>query len=303
MNESFIPLSQHILTTTTLTKQGYSDSRILQESRAKKLLRLRKGIYVRSDFWNRQTPWDKHLLHIAGMWKIRPTSVFSHTSAAAIYGLPVPYNHPVHIYVPRTSGGAIRDVKIHQRQEIPTFHLDEKIMCTDLVRTVQDCARILDFSAAVALADGALQRFPQQEAELRQTLQETRGRNSRKARGVAQVMSALSESPGESYTRVILNEMELKYTEQVEIVVEGKRYRCDFMLDNYPIIIEFDGRLKLTDFGATDTVLEKERSREKDLQNAGWYVFRVGWELVHRRPDEFRVQLARFIRTISTNHR
>lgn len=108
-------------------------------------------------------------------------------------------------------------------------------------------------------------------------------------------MSDKSESAGESYTRLLLDEMGLTYTEQKELIVDGQLYRCDFALEEFGIIIEFDGRLKLTDFGASDVVLERERYREKAMQNAGWTVFRADWDLVTRRPENFKQNLRRLL--------
>ncbi|MEU4206799.1 DUF559 domain-containing protein [Rothia terrae] len=86
------------------------------------------------------------------------------------------------------------------------------------------------------------------------------------------------------------------FEEQAEFILDGSRYRCDFVLWEYRAIVEFDGRLQLTDFGASDHVLERERYREKALQNAGWVVFRVDWDMVTRRPNDFKRQLTRLLR-------
>lgn len=43
---------------------------------------------------------------------------------------------------------------------------------------------------------------------------------------------------------------------------------------------------KMHEFGPTDQVLIKERSREKALQNTGWLVVRFSWEMVTKRPWE-----------------
>ena len=81
-------------------------------------------------------------------------------------------------------------------------------------------------------------------------------------KAVANLISDKSESLGESRTRLLLKEMNLVFEEQVEFVLDGSRYRCDFVPWEYRIIVEFDGKLKLTDFGASDHVLERERYRE-----------------------------------------
>lgn len=72
--------------------------------------------------------------------------------------------------------------------------------------------------------------------------------------------------------------------QQYEISVAGRIYRLNFALPELGIIIEFDGALKYTDYGPADQVILRERQREKDLQNAGWYVIRVGWGDVYPRP-------------------
>ena len=115
-------------------------------------------------------------------------------------------------------------------------------------------------------------------------------------RQLVQYLSPLSESPGESHTRWLLIEMELDFIEQAEIYADGKYYRVDFLLDKYGIIIEFDGHLKMTDFGPAEEAVAQERLRERALQNLGYLVFRADWELVTRRPNEFRAQLNTLLR-------
>lgn len=90
---------------------------------------------------------------------------------------------------------------------------------------------------------------------------------------------------GETLVRfALLDEALPELVQQYEISVAGRIYRVDFALPELGIIIEFDGALKYTDYGPADQVILRERQREKDLQNAGWYVIRVGWGDVYPRP-------------------
>ena len=95
------------------------------------------------------------------------------------------------------------------------------------------------------------------------------------------------ESPGETRTSLLLRHLGLSATPQVEIRVEGVRYRVDFLLDGAPVVIEFDGRVK---YGSGEDVFA-EKVREDRLRSAGYEVVRLTWADLSR-PERVAALLA-----------
>lgn len=298
MNMTIEGIYEHVLTTAQLFERGLTKTTVAREVGRGELLRLRSGIYIETSFWNGLPAWDKELVRIIALHKKNPDVVFSHVSAARLLGLAVVGQHDIHIYASTRNRCTLPGISKHclLTPEVPTLSNDLGIKITPVLHTLLDCARFLPLKEAVVLLDSALKLGYVGKDKLQQNLAKSTGRNCRKMRRLATMVSDKSESAGESYTRLLLDEMGLSYVEQQEFVLEGRRYRCDFVLKDLGLIVEFDGRLKLTDFGASDAVLEQERYREKALQNAGWVVFRADWDLVVRRPEDFKRQIHRFIR-------
>ncbi|WP_186815296.1 type IV toxin-antitoxin system AbiEi family antitoxin domain-containing protein [Terrabacter aerolatus] len=97
--------------------------------------------------------------------------------------------------------------------------------------------------------------------------------------GIGPVRAALSwvdgrhESPGETRTAHLVRSLGFELEPQVELVVEGRRYRPDFRLRGTKVLVEFDGAVKYDDRRA----LFEEKQREDALRRAGWVVVRIVW--------------------------
>jgi very-short-patch-repair endonuclease len=97
--------------------------------------------------------------------------------------------------------------------------------------------------------------------------------------GVAAVRVALHaadgrhESPGETRTAYLLRSLGFDLEPQVELAVEGRRYRADFRVRGTRVLVEFDGAIKYSDPRA----LFEEKQREDALRRVGWVVVRVVW--------------------------
>lgn len=287
-----------LLTSEDLLATGHSYQRIRKLCVQGELYKIRQGVFIPATTWHGLMPWDQQLARVLAWSKVDPDAVFSHTSAAQLLGLAVSHtSNLVHVYATQNSRSHAQGIQKHylltpgtQLHSVATY-----LTTTAPLATVLDCARTLPLTDAVVLADSALLHRYVSLTELTENLRTAIGRNCRNMKTVADLISDKSESPGESRTRLLLKEMNLDFEEQVEFVLDGSRYRCDFVLWEYRVIVEFDGRLKLTDFGASDHVLERERYREKALQNVGWVVFRVDWDMVVRRPHDFKRQLTRLL--------
>ena len=108
-------------------------------------------------------------------------------------------------------------------------------------------------------------------------------------RAALTVADARHESPGESLTAFVLTALGFVLERQVELVVEGRRYRPDFRIAESRVLIEFDGAVKYDARGA----LFAEKQREDALRRAGWVVVRIVWaDLADPRRLAERVRVA-----------
>ncbi len=95
---------------------------------------------------------------------------------------------------------------------------------------------------------------------------------------VARLASGLSESPGESWTRLVLAGLGLQAEQQVEIRDGRGRFvaRVDFLLPEQRMIIEFDGAVKY-DGAQGREALVREKRREDALRALGYRIVRLTW--------------------------
>lgn len=244
-------------------------------------------------------PWERYSVSVLAALRTAPTTVFSHHSAAILHGFALINTHhlKVHIYCQANSRGSIanqcKPVKL--QPDTPILKTIFGAQTTDHITTIIDCAQEMRFEEAVVLADSGLFRGKVNVQELKQRMLAYKGRNKAKVHRVAEAMSDKAESPGETLTRLRLDELGIRYIEQYEILVYGRRYRADFYLPDYGLVIEFDGNVKYTDFGEEHIVVGAEQRRERELLNSGVRIFRTTWNDVYRNPANFREQLAQVL--------
>lgn len=87
-----------------------------------------------------------------------------------------------------------------------------------------------------------------------------------------------AESAGETRTRLLLYSFGIHgFRPQNELPTRSGLFRADFADPGYGVIIEFDGKVKYSDYRPTVQVLLAERPRENALAEAGWIFLRVHW--------------------------
>jgi very-short-patch-repair endonuclease len=293
--------SKHLASTTQLDEAGIGDRLLTSAVRQGVVIRVRRGAYARSSYWNGLKPWarDRLLVH-AHHLSTGGTALYSHVSAARLHGCQVwnagPLVHVTTSYATsRASAGT--DVRAHQAaltgDDITRLRTpDGKVfLATSLERTVLDCARILPLEQAAVIGDHALRKGAR-PAEIQRLLgigPEKRG--SRKARILLAALDGRSESAGETRTRLLLHALGIRsFTPQYEIQTASGLFRADFADPEARTIIEFDGAGKYTDYRPTEQVLLAERRRENALIEEGWLVLRLHWEHLYR-PAELGLRL------------
>lgn len=201
-------------------------------------------------------------------------TVLARESAAVLWGLPL-YRHvptAVHaILPPRTHSSGRERLHLHADElTVEDVTLLDGVRCTSLDRTVFDLVRMLDFDAAVVVADAALRIvasadgvYDEQIAEEWRERMLARAADAAGARGVRQARDVIAfadgraESPVESVARVQL--MRLGFRD-VRLQVEVGDYRVDLCVEDVGVLLEIDGVVKYE-----DEVLRAGRSLEQVL--------------------------------------
>ena len=135
------------------------DSRSLSRAVASgEAVKMRRGVFVGGGGWASVNDRDRYLLRMRAVAATRSsTPIFSHYSAAVIWGLPIigQWPHEVHLLAGRRGG-------LHSKNGVAIHHdrLDDAdivevdgMLVTSLARTLIDLARSTSFLSAVASLD------------------------------------------------------------------------------------------------------------------------------------------------------
>lgn len=273
-----------------LLAEGYSDHEIATQRHSGTLQSLRPGLYLPGVEAHSASAAERHRALISGFaGDLVAGSIVSHTSAAVMFGLPL-WNVPLrrlHVTRQRRAGGH-RSAWVHMHAvaaELPVAHVDG-IQVTSPAQTVIDCARILPFEQGVILADSALHRALVTPAELEEALVGVRGcAGARRAAHVVGFADGLSESVGESRSRVMFRQLGLPAMQLQHHIYDEDRTevaRVDFAIPELRIAGEFDGRVKygqLLKPGQTPgEAVFAEKRREDAIRHLRWIVIRWVWE-------------------------
>ncbi|WP_433284552.1 hypothetical protein ACQPZQ_25060 [Pseudonocardia sp. CA-142604] len=191
-----------------LLAAGFAAGEVRQQVRVGALVSVRRGAYLTGAL-----PPDPELRHVilvrAALSDLAADAVVSHASAAVVLGLPL-WNVPLgHVHVTRCRrSGARRSsgAHVHAAPLEPDEIVEvDGLRLTSPARTVVDLARWLPFEQAVVAADGALRLELVTRAGLAEAVERAARRSgSPAARRVVAFADERSESPGESRSRVAL---------------------------------------------------------------------------------------------------
>lgn len=278
------------------------------------LVAVARGAYVTRDAWAQLDIDSRYRARVKGVAALsRHPLVFSHHSAAALWRLPIVGSWPsqVHVIVNRSGGGRSSASVARHTVGVPAV-LDtiDGLTVTTLARTVVDCAKLLKFGPAVAMADAALRRTEHPfdglpptrlvSTDLAREASELALRQcSAKVAKVVEFADGAADRPGESLSRVSMFRAGVTMPRlQVELFgASGRRYFVDFWWPQFGVIGEFDGKDKYRNpvflQGRTaEQALLDEKDREDDLRAAGHGMVRWGWN-VARSPQLLASKLAR----------
>jgi hypothetical protein len=258
--------------------------------RGRALVRLRRGAYTTSELWADLDDAGRHILCCrAVLLALDRPAVLSHTSAAAVLGLPLWDVDLTTVHVTRAD---LHSARLESGVEHHSAQLDEDqivqahgMYVTRPARTVVDVARECGFESGVVTADAALHAGLIDRDELLRTHGEmAHWRGARVAGRVLSFADGRSESVGESRARVCFATVGLPKPElQYKVTLDtGKDAFLDFYFVAERTGGEFDGQLKYrvpprAGQAAVEQVLWRERQREEAIRRAGHELCRLVW--------------------------
>ncbi|GAA0586649.1 DUF559 domain-containing protein [Kribbella sandramycini] len=209
------------------------------------------------------------------------TAVLSHTSAALAWGLPLLVAPPkAHLTIPTNRNARPGPPAVLHWADLPAADLRRGR--TSLERTVLDCARILPFGEALAIADAALATGRLTAEELQAAALRSRGRGRPNVVRVGSVADRRSESFLESVLRgVLLSAGIERFEPQVLVGTPGGRARVDLGDQVGRIALEAEGY----EFHGTPAKFADDCRRYDELVSAGWLVLRFTYQHVLGDPD------------------
>lgn len=251
------------------------------------LHRVRRSVYAPAGDW---AGWDAAERHRARIGAVvaaaTETPVLSHWSAAVVHGLPVVGGLDAGVHVVRRSatGGRSRGDVVRHATAVAVEPVQVAgLLVTSVARTVVDLARCGGVVAGAVAGDHALRAGLTDRGELEDQVRRlpkgARGLVS--ARRVCALVDARSESPGESLSRVRMDEAGLPAPVLQHLVADahGVAGRVDFWWPRVRVVGEFDGRVKYR--GGDDDPAEvvwREKLREDRIRATGATVVRWTWQ-------------------------
>lgn len=259
------------------------------------LHRVRPGVCVLAQTWASAQPSERYALTVRGLLLAHPTWLASHHAALSEHSLPL---HGVDLAVVDVAA-QVRASKIrpglHVHAADPSHLVLAKVTSPRAVPVAAACvltATASGVEAGVVAMDAALHRQLTSKAELTQALTLPGARfGIGLARAAIAGADALSESPGESRTRLILLGAGLAVRSQVTITdAQGDIGRVDFLVGT-DVVVEFDGLVKYDGVDGK-LALAREKAREDRLREAGFRVVRLTWADL-RHPDRVVARVRR----------
>lgn len=266
---------------------------------------VRRGVYLERAAWESLAAEARYLTRVraAQLATTRP-AVLSHSSAAAILGMPLRprWCELVHVTRPGVTGGRTEGgVKHHLAgyRDADVFRQDG-LLVTRPARTAIDVGREFGLEDGVIACDAAMRAGTSRE-QLAAALAPMRSwPHVTRARAAASLADPGAASVGESRLRLLVLELRIGSPETQYLIEDsGRRAYADLRLGRH--LFEFDGRVKYLgrEQGGVATtsperVVWEEKQREDWLRSLGYGVSRVVWdELAGPRRAQTKARLLR----------
>lgn len=243
----------------------------------KQATKVRHGVYTDPV----DDDWELYRLRCIAVAHSITGAVLAGPSAAVMWGLHTAGSPPDHVYIRGVSRGRYgTDVRLVGGGQ-PLVEIRDGCRLTSVAWTVADCARTLSKRDALIAADSALHLGLCELAELQAAARSLgRAKNIGRVRWMLLNADPNSESPGETWLRMIVKDLGYAVTSQVWVRGPGFSARVDLMINGRRIVLEFDGLLKYNgdDPQVVEETVRKEKVRQADLEKLGYQVLRFIWE-------------------------
>ncbi len=270
---------------------GISDADLLAATRSGDVVRVRRGAFVSADVWGRSGAVGRFRLRAMAIAASRPGDALSHHAAIALHGLPLWAHDPERLdLVTQTRRGSSRNgLHLHPAAGCEVVDVDGVPVVT-VARAIVRTALTMGAECAVVAGDAALHLGHVTLDDLLAEVALLTPHEGRvRALECVLRMDGKSESPGESRTRLVVQDLGLDHESQVELRDEagGLVARVDLLVEG--VAMEFDGRLKYRagdadpdDAEAVGRVVWLEKRREDGIRRLGHPVERVVWSELDR---------------------
>ncbi|MFC6705951.1 hypothetical protein [Flexivirga alba] len=203
-----------------------------------------------------------------------PGSAFSHHTAAALLGLPVPDDDRLHVTVPdgmRMRRQGVVEHRGMQRREVG--YVDD-IPTTSPAQTWMDLAASLSLEELIILGDAIMHSCPEHGVLLRSMVVDNPGaRGIRRAREAVELIRPGVRSPQETLWRLRFRAAgftEPKLNEDVRDRNERWLGMADFVWRDQRVVVEYDG-----DYHFTVEQRRLDQARRRAMRDADWNVIEI----------------------------
>lgn len=276
---ALLAAGEGVLTHRAVVAAGLSRADLGRALTSGVLRRVRPGLYVDGAGWQEAPPWERFARTVAAVLAANPRWVASHHAALVMHGLPLVDVDLEVVDVAAGVGTSKVRPGLHVHRLAPE-HSNLPDTGARALPVPHACVLTAAASGPVAgtcAMDAALHRGLCSRADLEAALGHPGVRyGGPGARAAVSAADALSESPGETRTRLLLAGLGVDVRAQVEIRDrEGFVGRVDLLVGGR-VVVEFDGMTKYAGAAGRDA-LAREKRREERLRDAGYRVVRVTW--------------------------
>lgn len=254
--------------------------------------RVRPGCFVDMQRWSAEPAAGRHLLEAraalcpSAPHAARTRYAASHLTALVAWGLPVLVEDLGPIHVCRLDSGRIRRLPpllVHGAVDAASVRTRHGLRVVAPALAIVQATRTTGARAGLMAADAALRAGLATGADLSEAVVASRKGAERRmpaaCRQVLDLASAASESPGESWTRLVFHGLGLAQPQQQAMILDEHGAfvaRVDFLFHKARLIVEFDGAIKYAGADGPAALIAEKR-REDRLRQLGFRVVRLTW--------------------------
>jgi hypothetical protein len=263
-----------------LVALGLGRGAIAARLKKKRLHRVHQSVYAVGYRRISQMGWS-----MAAVLACGPNAILSHRCAAALWGILEGWPTRVDVTVPRPLGS-----REGIRVRVTTIADDERtvhagIPVTTVARTLLDLAAVLQPDELNRALERAEALRLSDRTPLVALIERHRGR-----RGTANLNAAIREGLRPAVTKSELERRFLSFVEKaglprpqtnVWLKIGGEWLEVDCAWPEERVIVELDSRA----YHQTTVAFERERTRDRKLQAAGWRPIRVTDRALRQEPD------------------